>query len=140
MKNCKNLHRTLLTLLDLRSLQETENLQQAYSGGSLEAAEQEVNNLAISITMKMNDKLFRPFFIELVDWTSASTAKSRKVKECRIISFFKFYETFNDRLKVREQSFQHVISLMSNHFKDNCHKLRNLRDRFSTECFRHILA
>lgn len=100
MRNSKNLHRTLLTLLDLRCLREVENLQQTYSDDSLEAAEQEVNKLAVSITLKMNDRLFRPFFIELVDWTSSSTSKNRKLKECRTISLFKFFETFNDQLKV----------------------------------------
>ena len=101
MKSSKTILRTLFTLLDLRSLQETENFQQTYSEASLEAAEQKVNYLALRITLKMNDKMFRPFFVQLVGWASASTLKIRKVKERRTMTFFKFYEAFNDQLKVR---------------------------------------
>ena len=101
MKNSRHLQQSLLALLDLRYLRETEKLQDLYSDSSLEIAERKINNLAMSIIMKMNDKIFRPIFVQLVDWATTPSSEDRKAEECKMISFFKFYEVLNDQLKVR---------------------------------------
>ena len=101
MKNSKHLQQTLLALLDLRHMREVEELRHLYSDDLLEAAEQKINNLAISMIMKVNDKIFRPIFVQLVDWAAMPSSITNSAEECKLISFFKFYEVLNNQLKVK---------------------------------------
>ena len=119
MKNSLPLQQTLIELLDLRNVYEAEKLYHEYSDSALEAAEQKINNLAMSIIMKMNDKSFRPIFVRIVDWATTPMTTNRKALERRTISFFKFYEVFNDQLKVRICTSKLIEYLKVNSFSDN---------------------
>ena len=116
----------MLELLDLRHLRETGMMHHEYSDTSTETAEHKIIKLAMSMIMKMNDKTFRPIFVNLVDWATTPLSNDNKVEGFRMISFFKFYEAFNDQLKVRD-----CFSRRTSERKCNCslgdsYHLRNI--------------
>ena len=100
MKTAKYLFQTLLTLFDLRCLCETEKLIDVYDQASIGDAEQKTNEMALTIIMKLNDKMFRPYFIQLVDWASKKPMGNREMKQLRLTSFFIFFSFFNEKLGV----------------------------------------
>jgi U3 small nucleolar RNA-associated protein 10 len=86
----------LLEAFDLRSAVAT-------SGGEEMIEEDEVGQLesilieaVISMTLKLNDTTFRPFFTQLVDQTSSSSEQDAS----RSITFYKFLAAFFERFKV----------------------------------------
>lgn len=54
----------------------------------------------ISMTLKLNDTTFRPFFVQLVDFANSKEEKDLQ----RSITFFKFLAAFFDRFKVLTQT------------------------------------
>lgn len=83
----------LLDVFDLRSQGLT---QSQLAAEDLDRLEDTMNEAVISMTLKLNDTTFRPFFVQLVDWLSAS----KKDKTPRATTFYRFLSEFFGRFKV----------------------------------------
>ncbi|KAB8437422.1 hypothetical protein FH972_025100 [Carpinus fangiana] len=53
----------------------------------------------LALVMKINDAIFRPFFIQLFEWSSALPKSDVEGKALRSATFFNFLSTLSDRLK-----------------------------------------
>ncbi|KAK7526261.1 uncharacterized protein IWZ02DRAFT_416928 [Phyllosticta citriasiana] len=104
VKNAHQLFEFLIKAFDLRrtklsssemSDEETEELIE-----EIEEAEQQVNAVAITTVMKLNDATFRPFFVRLVEWAASGMPKKEaRGGMLRATSLFVFLDTFFDKLK-----------------------------------------
>lgn len=110
VKNSQTLFNLFLKAFDLRRLREAENLGDRYDIAQLDEMEALLNNVAISMVMKLNDAAFRPFFLRFVDWAFKSLPKrDAKGKALRSITLFVFLRTFFDRLKSIVTSYSSYI-------------------------------
>lgn len=94
----KLLHKTF----DLRREQVCIETGTKYDSSELEDVENSINTVAIQMTYKLNDTIFRPFFVELVEWATNGLPKNNiRGKTMRLTTFYKFLQNFFGTLKVR---------------------------------------
>jgi len=99
--NSQTLFSLFLKAFDLRRTREVEGFIEKYGDDVVAAAEHLINEAAIAMTMKLNDAVFRPFFIRLVDWASKSLPKKDVTgRRLRATSLFVFLGALFDKLKV----------------------------------------
>jgi len=55
--------------------------------------------IAVTVTMKLSDATFRPFFIRLVEWVDALGKNDRLGKILRATTLFQFFSTLSEKLK-----------------------------------------
>lgn len=102
LKNTQILFSIFLEAFDLRRKCVVDNLEEKYGDSELEQLEGLVDEAAISMTLKLNDAAFRPFFARLVEWASKALPKrDSEGKMLRSTTLYLFLGTFFDRLKVR---------------------------------------
>ncbi|OCL06827.1 hypothetical protein AOQ84DRAFT_69825 [Glonium stellatum] len=110
LKNTQVLYSIFLEAFDLRRKCATGDLEGKYGDSELEQLESLVNEAAISMTLKLNDATFRPFFARLVEWASKSLPKrDSEGKMLRSTTLYLFLGTFFDRLKSIVTSYSSYI-------------------------------
>ncbi|KAF2843578.1 hypothetical protein M501DRAFT_994555 [Patellaria atrata CBS 101060] len=133
VKNSQILFSFLLNAFDFRRLREAQGLVKFYSDSDIEHVEKELCDVAITMTMKLNDASFRPFFIRMVEWASKGLPKKdHRGRSLRLTSLFVFLDTFFYRLKSIVTSYSSyvldaVVEIMGG--KDSSlqsHKLRSV--------------
>jgi U3 small nucleolar RNA-associated protein 10 len=92
----------------------------------LDRLEDLLNDVVISLTLKLNDTVFRPFFTHMADWVSVKGKKAADLKLTRSITFYKFLAAFFDKFKVCSPSLISESQLM---VTVHCHELRELHCR-----------
>lgn len=61
-----------------------------------------MNEVAIKMIYQLNDATFRPVFVKLLDWaTATSSKKDSKAKLYRQTTWYSFLHSFFETLKVR---------------------------------------
>jgi len=98
-------------LLDVFDLRSQCTAQDKISSEDVDGLEDTMNQAVISMTLKLNDTTFRPFFIQLVDWLGAS----KKNKMLRATTFYRFLAEFFDR-------FKSIVTSYANHIIDDVSK------------------
>jgi len=110
LKNTQVLFSIFLEAFDLRRKCVVDNLEEKYGDSELEQLEDLVDEAAISMTLKLNDAAFRPFFARLVEWASKALPKrDSEGKMLRSTTLYLFLGTFFDRLKSIVTSYSSYI-------------------------------
>ncbi|KAJ9664087.1 snoRNA-binding rRNA-processing protein utp10 [Coniosporium apollinis] len=119
--NAQTLFSLFLKAFDLRRTREVDGFAEEYDDSVLAAAEHLINEAAIAMTMKLNDAVFRPFFVRLVDWASKSLPKKDvKGRHLRATSLFVFLGTLFDKLKSIVTSYStYVLDLAAEILQNN---------------------
>lgn len=100
-KNSSSLTGLFLRYFDLRRIQCSPRTEESYEEDEIEAVEGAVNEVAIKMIYKLNDASFRPVFVKLLDWaTATSSKKSSQAKLYRQTTWYSFLHSFFDTLKV----------------------------------------
>ncbi|KAI4087894.1 MAG: hypothetical protein LQ344_006478 [Seirophora lacunosa] len=87
--------RLLVKAFDLRRIQFCSRTEDSYEEKEVEEVEDASNVAAMALVVKVNDKIFRPVFAQLVEWAATSSAKARTHRQTTIYSFFlRFFEQF----------------------------------------------
>ncbi|KAK7534940.1 uncharacterized protein J3D65DRAFT_629488 [Phyllosticta citribraziliensis] len=104
VKNAQQLFEFLIKAFDLRrtklmgtkvSDEDAEELIE-----EIGEVERQINAVAITTVMKLNDATFRPFFVRLVEWTASGLPKKEdRGRMLRATSLFVFLDSFFDKLK-----------------------------------------
>lgn len=90
--------RLLVKAFDLRRIQFCSRTEDSYEEKEVEEVEDASNVAAMALVVKVNDKIFRPVFAQLVEWAATSSAKARTHRQTTIYSFFlRFFEQFKVR-------------------------------------------
>ncbi|KAL8907556.1 MAG: hypothetical protein Q9207_001365 [Kuettlingeria erythrocarpa] len=87
--------RLLTKAFDLRRIQFCPRTDDSYEEKEVEEVENAANEAAIAMVTKVNDTIFRPMFVQLVEWAAASA----KAKVYRQTSVYGFFLQFFDRFK-----------------------------------------
>lgn len=90
--------RLLIKAFDLRRIQLCPPTENSYEEKEIEEVEDASNVAAIALVTRVNDKIFRPVFAQLVEWAATSSAKERAYRQTAVYGFFL---RFFDRFKVR---------------------------------------
>ncbi|KAI9849169.1 MAG: snoRNA-binding rRNA-processing protein utp10 [Sclerophora amabilis] len=98
MRQSQILGENLLKAFGLRQTQASGH-QRKYEAEEIDSIEQQTNDLALKMIMKMNDTVFRPVFLSIVGWACNRSKKSRTGNVARLITFFGFLDTFFDTLQ-----------------------------------------
>lgn len=99
-KNVGILSKLLYRAFDLRREQQSSETSAQFEETQLQAIEDLVNNVAIKMIFKLNDTIFRPLFMEIVEWATNGVSKSdAKGRILRLTSFYKFLQKFFGTLK-----------------------------------------
>ncbi|KAL9012480.1 MAG: hypothetical protein Q9173_002757 [Seirophora scorigena] len=87
--------RLLVRAFDLRRIQFCSRTEDSYEEKEVEEVEDASNVAAMALVVRVNDKIFRPVFAQLVEWAATSSAKARTHRQTTIYSFFlRFFEQF----------------------------------------------
>ena len=102
-------------MLDLRRVQFTQRDEDSYSDEEVSAVENKVNQVAIEFIYKLNDTVFRPLFLQWIEWavkcSGVSSAHLEKAKMYRQTSIFNFLGYFFGTLKSIVTSYaNHVLN------------------------------
>lgn len=89
----------VLRMLDVRrTCAEHKN---AYTPDQLDILEAAILSVLLALVLKINDAIFRPFFIQLLDWDSTELpAKDTAGRSERSITLFNAVNMLSERLKV----------------------------------------
>ena len=94
------LHNLFLKAFDTRRIQFCPRTEDSYEDDEIEVAEHKINEVAIKMIYKLNDASFRPLFVKMQDWATASgTQKEKQGKIFRQTTWYTFLHTFFDTLK-----------------------------------------
>lgn len=92
----KALFKFFLIAFDLRCLHDTE-----FDEESVNEIEESIISVFLSLVMKLNETLFKPLYLKIVDWAtvelSSSDAEDKKKK--RVLFFYKLTDALLERLK-----------------------------------------
>lgn len=109
-KNVGILSKLLYRAFDLRREQQAEETSAQFEETQLQTIEDLVNNVAIKMIFKLNDTIFRPLFMEIVEWATNDISKSdTKGRILRLTSFYKFLQKFFSTLKSIVTSYSSYI-------------------------------
>ena len=68
---------------------------------SINSLENVILEVLLALVFKINDTIFRPFFIRVVDWSVGSSNRTVSASQApRMITVFKFLTILSQRLKV----------------------------------------
>lgn len=88
-------------MFDLRSVQLSPLTGYSYDIGEIEMVEDAVDESAISMVYKLNDTMFRPMFLRMLEWTTFPTSKKDiKAMIYRRTTWYTFLFKFFGTLKV----------------------------------------
>ncbi|OAX85330.1 hypothetical protein ACJ72_00295 [Emergomyces africanus] len=105
VKNVSILAKLLEKAFDIRRTQ-----LNSYGEGDVNDIERQVNDMAIKMIYKLNDTVFRPFFVQLTEWATAGLPKSvGSGRLLRLTTFYKFLGTFFGTLKSIVTSYSSYI-------------------------------
>ncbi|KAL8998226.1 MAG: hypothetical protein Q9188_006146 [Gyalolechia gomerana] len=88
--------RLLIKAFDLRRIQFAPRTEDSYEDKEVEEVENASNAAALALVTRINDTIFRPIFVQLVEWAASSSAKARVHRQ---ITVYKFFAKFFDRFK-----------------------------------------
>ncbi|KAL9017319.1 MAG: hypothetical protein Q9185_005350 [Variospora sp. 1 TL-2023] len=87
--------RLLIKAFDLRRIQLCPRTENSYEEKEIEEVEDASNVAAIALVTRVNDKIFRPVFAQLVEWAATSSAKERAYRQTAVYGFFlRFFDRF----------------------------------------------
>ncbi|KAI4142853.1 MAG: hypothetical protein LQ341_003088 [Variospora aurantia] len=87
--------RLLIKAFDLRRIQLCPPTENSYEEKEIEEVEDASNVAAIALVTRVNDKIFRPVFAQLVEWAATSSAKERAYRQTAVYGFFlRFFDRF----------------------------------------------
>ncbi|KAL9585181.1 MAG: hypothetical protein Q9212_001674 [Teloschistes hypoglaucus] len=89
----------LIKAFDLRRIQFCPKTEDSYEESEVVGVEAASNHVALSLIYKMNDTIFKPIFVQLIDW-AASSSPAAKIQ--RRTALYNFLIHFFDVLKVGE--------------------------------------
>ncbi|KAL0259357.1 snoRNA-binding rRNA-processing protein utp10 [Diplodia seriata] len=103
-KSAQTLFSFFFKAFDLRRTQlEKQNASDADEDETLteiNELEEQINSVALTMVMKLNDASFRPFFVRLVEWAAAALPKKEaRGRMLRATSLFVFLDAFFDKLR-----------------------------------------
>ncbi|KAF4545397.1 Ssu processome component [Lasiodiplodia theobromae] len=102
-KSAQTLFSFFLKAFDLRrtQLQSTsDDAEESETLSEINELEEQINAVALTMVMKLNDASFRPFFVRLVEWAaSALPKKEARGRTLRATSLFVFLGAFFDKLR-----------------------------------------
>ncbi|GME28642.1 u3 small nucleolar rna-associated protein [Neofusicoccum parvum] len=105
-KNAQTLFSFFLKAFDLRRTQIEEKQSSSDEDdeddtlSEVEELEEQINSVALTMVMKLNDASFRPFFVRLVEWAATTLPKKEvRGRMLRATSLFVFLGTFFDKLR-----------------------------------------
>lgn len=87
----------LIKAFDLRRIQFCPRTEDSYEESEVVGVEAVSNHVALSLIYKMNDTIFRPIFVQFIDW-AASSSPAAKIQ--RRTALYNFLVQFFDVLKV----------------------------------------
>src|SRR4051812_25298897 len=91
VKNSSSLFKFFFYAFDLRRLCVAEKLEDVYELSEVDDAESQLTEVALAMTLKLNDATFRPFFIRFVEWAASELPKKDKTgRVLRCTSLFVF--------------------------------------------------
>ncbi|OJJ49101.1 hypothetical protein ASPZODRAFT_23375 [Penicilliopsis zonata CBS 506.65] len=100
VKNVNLLTSVLFKALDLRREQISQGSRAVFELDELDEVEETVNGVAIKMIYKLNDTLFRPIFVKMIDWATAGLPKKdTQGRTLRLTTFYKFLQVFFGTLK-----------------------------------------
>lgn len=110
VKNVGILTKLLHKAFDLRREQPSAPEDSQFEEAELDAIESIVNSLAIKMIYKLNDTVFRPLFMDLVQWATNGLSKAdTEGRLLRLTSFYKFLQSFFGTLKSIVTSYSSYI-------------------------------
>ncbi|KKY13464.1 putative ssu processome component [Diplodia seriata] len=104
-KSAQTLFSFFFKAFDLRRIQleEKQNASDADEDETfteINELEEQINAVALTMVMKLNDASFRPFFVRLVEWAAAALPKKEaRGRMLRATSLFVFLDAFFDKLR-----------------------------------------
>ncbi|KAM5482154.1 snoRNA-binding rRNA-processing protein utp10 [Microsporum canis] len=100
IKNVPALSKLLWKVFDFRRAQFSLPTSDRFEGQQIDDIEACINDLTIKMIYKLNDTIFRPFFIQLTEWATEELDKTDlSGRQARLTTFYKFLETFFSTLK-----------------------------------------
>lgn len=106
VKNAQTLFSFFFKAFDLRRTQletkqaSSEADDEDDSLVEIEELEKQINSVALTMVMKLNDASFRPFFVRLVEWAATALPKKDvRGRTLRATSLFVFLAAFFDKLR-----------------------------------------
>ncbi|OKL61537.1 U3 small nucleolar RNA-associated protein 10 [Talaromyces atroroseus] len=100
VKNVGVLSKLLYRAFDLRREQQSAVTKSQFEETELQEIEDIVNGVTIKMIFKLNDTVFRPLFMELVEWATNGVSKSdTQGRVLRLTSFYKFLQSFFGTLR-----------------------------------------
>ncbi|KAI9668666.1 MAG: snoRNA-binding rRNA-processing protein utp10 [Alyxoria varia] len=112
IKDHRSILETFFTFLDLRKMIPAAQVTSKYeTEESINNLENTILEILLALVFKINDTIFRPFFIRVVDWSVGSANKTVSAFQTpRIITVFNFLTVLSQRLKSLVTSyFDYVI-------------------------------
>ncbi|KAL8707208.1 MAG: hypothetical protein Q9225_007801, partial [Loekoesia sp. 1 TL-2023] len=80
---------------DLRRIQFAYRTEDSYEEKEVKEVEDAANVAAITLVTRINDTIFRPMFVQLIDWAASSSAKAKVHRQTAIYKFFiQFFNRF----------------------------------------------
>ena len=99
IKQAPTLFSILTKTFDIRRQMSQQTVET--SDSELSSLEQQQNALTLDAVMKLNDAVFRPFFVRLTQWaTEGLPKKDSQGRVLRLTSFYGFLARFFEALKV----------------------------------------
>lgn len=102
--------RLLTKAFDLRRIQFCPRTDDSYEEKEVEEVEDAANEAAIAMVTKVNDTIFRPMFVQLVEWAAASSAKAKVYRQTTVYGFFM---RFFDRFEASESRVRYLVPLLT---------------------------
>lgn len=97
-RNARDLSSLFLKMLDLRRV--TCALRKQYTPAAIESSEDAINQTFIAFVLKVNDATFRPFFLQLLDWSSTALLRSDvEDRALRTTTLFNITRSLSERLR-----------------------------------------
>ena len=103
VKHSRDVIVLLLQMLDLRRSQSTTETKNSFNEKDVSIVESHVSNVTIEVIYRLNDSIFRPLFIHMIDWATACSdvpmqplAKSSQLRQTAL---FNFHTRFFHKLK-----------------------------------------
>ncbi|KAL8694950.1 MAG: hypothetical protein Q9218_000521 [Villophora microphyllina] len=86
-RQAEALTKLLVKAFDLRRFQFCPRTEDSYENGEIDGVETVSNRVAISLIYKMNDTIFRPIFVQLIDWAANSSGTAKVQRRTTLYNF-----------------------------------------------------
>ncbi|MCJ1284859.1 snoRNA-binding rRNA-processing protein utp10 [Xylographa opegraphella] len=99
-KHSQSLLNLFLKVFDLRRIQCSPRTTDSYDNEEMDEVEKISDDVAIKMIYKLNDAIFRPLFVKILEWATTPTGtKEKQGKIFRQISWYTFLHAFFNTLK-----------------------------------------